>query len=171
MRRAWWRSWARLRNSRRCAFSPRQPVVRWATGPMKALLWLSDTFRRLNPRERRVVLGGALVSATALVLVLLGLPFAHRWAVREAAYRASREQWLRFAALTANTDRLRRALDERKLAPATGEARPLTRATPPPPASAPQGLLPRYADEGSGELHRVHVASPPRAPPPGLPAS
>src|SRR2546427_11143551 len=116
MRRAWWRSWARLRNSRRCAFSPRQPVVRWATGPMKALLWLSDTFRRLNPRERRVVLGGALVSATALVLVLLGLPFAHRWAVREAAYRASREQWLRFAALTANTDRLRRAPGPRTLA-------------------------------------------------------
>src|SRR2546422_6370182 len=110
MRRAWWRSWARLRNSRRCAFSPRHPVVRWATGPMKALLWLSDPFRRLNPRERRVVLGGALVSATALVLVLLGLPFTHRWAVREAAYTASREQWLRFAALTANTDRLQQAV-------------------------------------------------------------
>src|SRR2546425_4348281 len=108
MRRAWWRSWARLRNSRRCAFSPRQPVVRWATGPMKALLWLSDTFRRLNPRERRVGLGGALVSATPLVLVLLGLPFAHRWAGREAAYKASREQRLRVAAPPANTDPLRR---------------------------------------------------------------
>ena len=58
---------------------------------MKALPWLSDTLRRLNPRERRVVLGGALVSATALVLVLFGLPFAHRWAAREVAYTASRE--------------------------------------------------------------------------------
>src|SRR2546422_9447308 len=76
---------------------------------MKALPWLSDTLRRLNPRERRVVLGGALVSATALVLVLLGLPLAHHWAVREAAYTASREQWLRLAALAASTDRLRRA--------------------------------------------------------------
>src|SRR2546428_13454984 len=131
MRRAWWRSWARLRNSRRCAFSPRQPVVRWATGPMKALLWLSDTFRRLNPRERRVVLGGALVSATALVLVLLGLPFAHRWAVREAAYRASREQWLRFAALTANTDRLRRALARRDTPHPTTVAPRRARASPP----------------------------------------
>src|SRR3989442_15674350 len=102
MRRAWWRSWARLRNSRRCAFSPRQPVVRWATGPMKALLWLSDTFRRLNPRERRGVLGGALGSATALVLVLFGLPFAPRWAGREGADTASRGQRLRVAAPTAN---------------------------------------------------------------------
>src|SRR5438034_1176747 len=38
---------------------------------MRALPWLSDTFRHLKPRERRVVLGGAVVSATALVVVLL----------------------------------------------------------------------------------------------------
>src|SRR2546427_11419576 len=113
MRRAWWRSLARLRNSRKCVFSPRLPALRWATGLMKALPWLSDTLRRLNPRERRVVLGGALVSATALVLVLLGLPLAHHWAVREAAYTASREQWLRLAALAASTARLRRAAGER----------------------------------------------------------
>src|SRR3989442_10834353 len=166
MRRAWWRSWARLRNSRRCAFSPRQPVVRWATGPMKALLWLSDTFRRLNPRERRGGLGGGLLSATALVLVLLGLPFAPPWAVREAAYRASREQWLRFAALTANTDRLRRGLHERKLAHAPSEARPLTRAAPPPAAAAPQGVPPPPSPQSSGRPHPVAGAGPPPPPPP-----
>src|SRR2546426_4830252 len=104
MRRAWWRSWARLRNSRRCAFSPRQPVVRWATGPMKALLWLSDTFRRLNPRERRVGLCGARAGATPPVLVVFGLPFAPRWAGRAGAYKASRAQSLRFAAPPAHTD-------------------------------------------------------------------
>src|SRR3989449_8790446 len=108
MRRAWWRSLARLRNSRKCVFSPRLPALRWATGHMKALPWLSDTLRRLNPRERRVVLGGALVSATALVIVLIGLPLVHRWAVREAAYTASREQWLRLATLLANPDPLPR---------------------------------------------------------------
>src|SRR2546428_11715570 len=90
---------------------------------MKALPWLSDTLRRLNPRERRVVLGGALVSATALVIVLIGLPLVHRWAVREAAYTASREQWLRLATLVANPGPLRRALDERKRAPAGHQAR------------------------------------------------
>ena len=135
---------------------------------MKALPWLSDTLRRLNPRERRVVLGGALVSATALVLVLLGLPLAHHWAVREAAYTASREQWLRLAALAASTDRLRRAVDERTLAHATDEARLVTGATPALAASALQGLLQRYADESSVQLNRVDVASQPRPDQPGL---
>ncbi len=129
---------------------------------MKALHWLSDTLRRLNPRERRMVLGGALVSASALVIVLLGLPFAHHWAVREAAYTASREQWLRFAALTGNTDGLRRALVERKLAHAPDEARLVTGATPALAASSLQGLLQRYADESSVQLNRVDVASQPR---------
>src|SRR6266550_4863927 len=135
---------------------------------MKALPWLSDTLRRLNPRERRVVLGGALVSATALVLVLLGLPLAHHWAVREAAYTVSREQWLRLAALAASTDRLRRAVDERKLAHATDEARLVTGATPALAASALQGLLQRYADESSVQLNRVDVASQPRSDQSGL---
>src|SRR5438309_2116498 len=135
---------------------------------MKALPWLSDTLRRLNPRERRVVLGGALVSATALVLVLLGLPLAHHWAVREAAYTVNREQWLRLAALAASTDRLRRAVDERKLAHATDEARLVTGATPALAASALQGLLQRYADESSVQLNRVDVASQPRPDQPGL---
>src|SRR5213076_3370547 len=58
---------------------------------MRALPWLSDTFRHLKPRERRVVLGGAVVSATALVVVLLVLPFGQRWTEREAAYAARRE--------------------------------------------------------------------------------
>ncbi len=135
---------------------------------MKALLWLSDTFRRLNPRERRVVLGGALVSATALVIVLAGLPLAHHWAVREATYTASREQWLRLAMLVANTDRLGRALDERQLAHTADEAHLVTGATPALAASALQGLLQRYADESSVQLNRVDVASQPRPAQPGL---
>src|SRR2546425_13352225 len=119
---------------------------------MKALPWLSDTLRRLNPRERRVVLGGALVSATALVLVLLGLPLAHHWAVREAAYTASREQWLRLAALAASTDRLRRGVDRRTLAHATDEAPPGAGPTPPPAAPAPPGPPPPRSVESSGRL-------------------
>jgi type II secretory pathway component PulM len=130
---------------------------------MRALPWLSDTLRRLNPRERRVVLGGALVSVTALVIVLLALPIAHRWAIREAAYTASREKWQRLAALAASTGRLRHAVDERKRAHAAGEARLVTGATPALAASALQGLLQRYADESSVQLNRVDVASQPRA--------
>src|SRR5438874_154172 len=168
MRPAWWRSLARLQNSRRCASYPRQLVWRWETGPMKALHWLSDTLRRLNPRERWVVLGGALVSATALLVVLVGLPLTHDWTVREVAYTASREQWLRLTALVANTDRLRRALDERKRAHAADDARLVTGATPALAASALQGLLQRYADESSVQLNRVDVVSEPRPGQPGL---
>ena len=135
---------------------------------MKTLHWLFDTLRRLNPRERRVVLGGALVSATALVIVLVGLPLAHHWAAREAAYTASRERWLRLATLVASTDRLRRALDERKVAHAADEARLVTGATPALAASSLQGLLQRYADESSVQLNRVDVASQPRPDQPGL---
>ena len=135
---------------------------------MKALPWLSDTLRRLNPRERRVVLGGALVSATALVIVLLGLPLAHHWAVREAAYTASREQWLRLSALVASTDRLRRAVEEQKRTHRAAEARLVAGATPALAASALQELLQHYADESSVQLNRVDVASQPRAGQSGL---
>ena len=135
---------------------------------MRALPSPSDTLRRLNPRERRVVLGGAIVSATALVVVLVALPFAHRWGAREAAYGASREQWVRLATLAASTDRLRHALEEQKLAHAADEARLVTGATPALAASVIQGLLQRYADESSVQLDRVDVAGQPRPDKPGL---
>ena len=135
---------------------------------MRALPSLSDTLQRLNPRERRVVLGGAIVSVTALAVVLLVLPFARRWATREAAYSASREQWVRLQTLTAGTDRLRRALDERKLTHAADEARLVTGATAALAASVLQGLLQRYADESSVQLDRVDVAGQPRPDKPGL---
>src|SRR5438045_1710525 len=122
---------------------------------MRALPWLSDTFRRLKPRERRVVLGGAIVSATALGVTLLVLPFARRWTAREAAYAARREQWVRLTTLAASTDRLRRALDDAKRASAADQDRLVTGATPALAASTLQGLLQRYADESAVQLDRV----------------
>jgi type II secretory pathway component PulM len=135
---------------------------------MRALPWPSDTFQRLKPRERRVVLGGAVVSAAALVTVLIVLPVARRWAVREAAYAASREQWVRLAGLAANTDRLRRALDEQRLVHAPDAARLVTGPTPALAASTLQGLLQRYADESSVQLDRVDVVGDARPDKPGL---
>ncbi len=135
---------------------------------MRAFPSLSDSFRRLSPRERRVVLAGAIVSATALVVVLLVLPLAHRWAAREAAYAVSREQWVRLATLAASTDRLQRALNEQTLAFAADEARLVTGTTPALAASTLQGLLQRYADESAVQLDRVDVAGRPRPDKPGL---
>src|SRR5437879_7043351 len=168
MRRDSSRGSAPRRGSRRSTFSRRRTAPRSVTGRMRALPWLSDTLQRLNPRERRVVLGGAIVSASALLVVLVGLPLAHHWAAREAAYTASREQWLRLTQLVANTDRLRRALDERQRVHAADEIRLVTGATPALAASVLQGLLQRYGDESSVQLNRVDVASQPRAGQPGL---
>jgi len=129
---------------------------------------LSDTLRRLKPRERRVILGGASVSAAALVIVLGVLPFGRRWAAREDAYAASREQWVRLATLAASTDGLRRTLAEQQRAFAVDEARLVSGATPALAASSLQGLLQRYADESAVQLDRVDVAGQPRPDRPGL---
>jgi len=129
---------------------------------------LSDTLRRLKPRERRVILGGASVSAAALVIVLGILPFGRRWAAREDAYAASREQWVRLATLAASTDGLRRTLAEQQRAFAADEARLVSGATPALAASSLQGLLQRYADESAVQLDRVDVAGQPRPDRPGL---
>src|SRR5256886_356358 len=121
---------AGCRNPETYISCPRPIVSRRATRPMRALRSLSDTLRRLKPRERRVILGGASVSAAALVIVLGVLPFGRRWAAREDAYAASREQWVRLETLAASTDGLRRTLAEQQRAFAADEARLVSGATP-----------------------------------------
>ena len=115
-----------------------------------------------------MILGGASVSAAALVIVLGVLPFGRRWAAREDAYAASREQWMRLATLAASTDGLRRTLAEQQRAFAADEARLVSGATPALAASSLQGLLQRYADESAVQLDRVDVAGQPRPDRPGL---
>src|SRR5256712_3193294 len=167
-RRASWRSSAACRSSGTSTSYPRRIASRWATGPMRPLRSLSDTLRRLKPRERRVIAGGAIVSAAALVIVLGVVPFAHQWAAREATYAASREQWMRLATLATSRDRLQHALDEQQRAFAADEARLVSGATPALAASMLQGLLQRYADESAVQLDRVDVAGQPRPDKPGL---
>jgi type II secretory pathway component PulM len=135
---------------------------------MKASPSLSDTFRRLKPRERRVVLGGAIVSVAALAIVGVGLPFAHHWTARETAYAASRAQWVRLASLTASTDRLQHALDAQKRAFAADDDRLVTGSTPALAASTLQGLVQGYASASSVQLERIDVAGDPRPDKPGL---
>lgn len=135
---------------------------------MRVLPWLSATLQRLNPRERRVVAGGVLVSAAALVGVLLVGPLVQRWTARQTAYLAAREQWARLEILAASTERLRRALDEQRQALAGDQARLVTGATPALAASALQGLLQRYAGESAVQLDRVDVVAQPRPDKPGL---
>lgn len=135
---------------------------------MTASHWLSDTLRRLSPRERRVVAGGVAVSAAALSVVLLALPFARRWVTREAAITASGEQWVRLEALVSGEAQLRRALDTLRLAQQSVATRLVTGTTPALAASNLQVLLQRYADESAVQLDRVDAVGEPRADRSGL---
>jgi type II secretory pathway component PulM len=135
---------------------------------MKALHSLFDSFRRLKARERRVVQGGLLVSAVAVLLVGVVLPVAHRWSARDAAYAATSEQWVRLATLTENADRLRAILAEQRVALAADEHLFVTGATPALAASTLEALVQRYADETAVQLDRVDAAGEPRPDRPGL---
>jgi type II secretory pathway component PulM len=135
---------------------------------MRALPSLSDSFQRLKPRERRMVIGGAVVSVVTLLLAGVVLPFADHWSARETAYAASRDQWVRLSTLAASTDRLKRALDLERVAVAGDEDRLVTGDTPALAASALQGLLQGYAQQSAVQLQRVDVAGEPKADKPGL---
>jgi hypothetical protein len=135
---------------------------------MKVFQSLSDSFQRLSRRERLVVAAGLGVTLAVLGVTQVVLPFADRWAARERAYAASREQWVRLQGLVASEGRLRQALDrERNVQRSSGNLlAPGT--TPALAASGLQALLRRYAEESMLQLDRVDVAGQPKANRPGL---
>jgi hypothetical protein len=135
---------------------------------MKASPSPFDTLRRLEPRERRVVAGGAIVSVVMLVAVWLVLPFVQHWSAREARLAASRERWERVATLVANTGPLRQALDSARNASAADQGQIVAGATPALAASAIQDVLQRDAAQSSVQLERVDAAGEPRPDKPGL---
>ena len=128
---------------------------------MKPSPWPFSSLRRLSGRERRVVVGGVIVSAAALLATLIVAPLAQRWVRREAVYAAQRDQWTRLDGLARGIDRLRQTRDAQRRAP-SADTRLVTGATAALAASALQGLLQRHADDAGIRLDRVDVASQPR---------
>jgi type II secretory pathway component PulM len=135
---------------------------------MKASRWLFDSLRRLKPRERRVVMGGAIVSAVALVTMGVIVPIADHWTARESSYAASRAQWVKLSVLAASKDRLQRALDEQKVSLAAQESRLVEGTTPALAASTLQSMLQQYAAQSALQLQRVDAAGEPKTAKPGL---
>jgi hypothetical protein len=127
-----------------------------------------DSFQRLEPRERRVVAGGAVVSAMLLATVWLVVPFAQHWSRRDARLAAAREHWARLATLVTSTGRLRQMLEEARQGSAADTNRLIAGATPALAASALQDLVQRDAAQSAVQLERVDAAGEPHVDKPGL---
>lgn len=72
--------------------------------------------RPIEPHERRTLAIAGIVSAAALLSAYAVLPYARRWAAREEAIAAKREQLARLHWLTRNEARLTRTAEERERA-------------------------------------------------------
>ena len=125
---------------------------------MKAFRWLSDSFRRLNRREQRVVLGGPAIAATVLLVVFALLPLRERWTSEESTYSASRDRYVRLQTLVASESRLRQALEAQQQALRASVGLLATGSTPALAASNLQALVQRYAEESVVQLDRIFVA-------------
>jgi hypothetical protein len=125
---------------------------------MKRFPWLSDTYRRLSRREKTVVLGGALVSAVALVAVYGVLPFAARWMDREAELAVKAEQLARLETLIAQRDAIQQTLVRLRDERGRAGSLLLEGETPAVAASRLLELLNRFAEESRVLLDRVDMA-------------
>jgi type II secretory pathway component PulM len=127
--------------------------------------------RRLSPRERRILIAGALVSASALLAVWVVLPFVERWQFREESIATQRARLMQLQSLIQEQSGLRQSLASRQRAHPSVRARLLTGSTPALAASDLQALLQRYADQSQVNLDRVDPVAEPGAPQKGeLPA-
>lgn len=125
---------------------------------MKAFRWLSDSFRRLNRREQRVVLGGAAIAAAALLVVFAFLPLRARWSSQDSTYAASHDRYIRLQTLVASESRLRQALEAQQQGLRASVGLLATGSTPALAASNLQALVQRYAEESVVQLDRIFVA-------------
>jgi type II secretory pathway component PulM len=125
---------------------------------MKRFPWLSDTYRRLSRREKTVVLGGALVSAVALVTVYAVLPFAQHWMDREAELAVKAEQLARLETLIAQRDAIQETLVRLRDERGRAGSLLLEGETPAVAASRLLELLNRFAEESRVLLDRVDMA-------------
>jgi type II secretory pathway component PulM len=125
---------------------------------MRIFLWLSDWFARLEPRERRVVAGGAIACAVLLLAVYAIVPFAKRWADREAAIAAKAEQLARLESLVNSEEALSRVVADLEQGRSRRSRRLLVGTTPALAASTLQTLIRSYAEQSRVTLQRVNLA-------------
>lgn len=118
---------------------------------------LSATWRRLSPRERRVVTAGAIVGGLALLVMRGVVPFVERWSAREAVLAAKAGQLTRLQAVVADEARLREAVADRQRRHAGNGARLLPGGTAALAGSSLQALLGHYAAVSRVALDRIEI--------------
>lgn len=124
---------------------------------MKTSPWLFGLYERVNPRERRVVVAGALVSVVALVVAYVVFPFARNWSDREEAIDAKIEQAARLQALLDNQPALEEAVGVLEQTRDRRARRLLTGSTAALAASSLQTLMRSYAERSRVRLERIDV--------------
>jgi hypothetical protein len=135
---------------------------------MKASPSPFDSFRRLEPRDRRVIIAGAIASALLLATMWLIVPFVQHWSNREARLTAARDRWTRLTTLVASTGRLRQTLDAARQSSAVDTDRLLAGTTPALAASTLQELVQHDATQSAVQLERIDAAGEPHPDKPGL---
>jgi hypothetical protein len=120
-------------------------------------------FEGLEPRERRTLVAGALVSAVLLVFTFAVMPYARRWSEREAAIAVAEDRVARLRSLAANEQAIARASAEHEARLDAAGVRLLHGRTSALAASALQELLREYARESRVTLSRLDVANTPQA--------
>ncbi|AHG91943.1 General secretion pathway M protein [Gemmatirosa kalamazoonensis] len=128
---------------------------------------------RVSARERRTIAIAAAVLAAALFVSYGVVPFAARWAAREALLAARVDRLARLRALARDEPRLAAALHAREASLAARPRRVVGARTAPLAASAVQALLQQYAAASHVQVSRVDVASAPDSagPLPAIPAT
>jgi hypothetical protein len=132
-----------------------------ATEPMRPSPSPFGFAQRLDPRERRTVLLGAIVSVVAVVVAFGVVPFVERWSAREQAIDAARDQVARLRYVIEHERELRASVERVDQGLAGTGGRLLTGRTPALAASSLQTLIQGYADQSRVTINRLDVAGAP----------
>lgn len=125
---------------------------------MKASPSLSSTLRRLEPRERIVILASGAIIAAVLVILYAVVPFVNHWTAREASLRVKAQQLARLEGMVAREAEFAgvvAALEEQRR---RGADRLLHGSTPALAASRLQSILTRYAEQSRLRLGNIDLA-------------
>jgi len=125
---------------------------------MRVFPSLSDTLRRLEPRERIVVAASGAILAATLVILYAVIPFVDHWSARETAIDAKSEQLARLEGMVAREGDFSNTVAALKAERRRASNRLLHGRTTALAASRLQSILTRYAEQSRLLLGSIDLA-------------